>query len=173
MDELKTPLQTPTFAELPAERSFMMKYTMLYCAVSVAAFVVCSVLFFMRKPPAPASNAAYIPNLVLGDIQMSQADTRTGGNETYIDGHITNSGPLTVTGITVQTAFAKDQTAPQVESVPMRLVYTREPYLDTRSVAEMPLKPGAEAEFRLIFEDVSQDWNQQTPQIQVTQVSTR
>jgi len=171
MDEPKTPQQTPTFVEPTPERAFPTT------AVSIAVVAIVILVVFLvslgRRPSAPASNAAYIPNLVLGDIQMSQADTRTGGNETYIDGHITNRGPLTVTGITVQAAFAKDQTAPQVESVPLRLVYTREPYLDTRSVGEMPLKPGAEADFRLIFEDVSQDWNQQPPQLQVTQVSTR
>jgi adenosylcobinamide amidohydrolase len=39
--------------------------------------------------------------------------------------------------------------------------------------ASAPLKPGAEADFRLIFEDVPENWNQQVPEIRLTQVSTQ
>jgi hypothetical protein len=49
----------------------------------------------------------------------------------------------------------------------------REPYVDTQPVSASPLAPGAEGDFRLTFEDVSDNWNQQMPRIRVTQVAAR
>jgi hypothetical protein len=149
-------------------------------AVSIAAVaIVILVSFFIlmshRKPAPATSNAAYIANLQISNIQMSESDTATGGKQTYIDGHIANHGSLTVTGATIQTAFGNDQSMPpQIEAGQLRVVYMRDPYLDTRPVtAASPLKPGEEADFRLIFEDVPENWNQQLPELRLTQITTR
>jgi len=60
-----------------------------------------------------------------------------------------------------------------VESVPMNVIYMRDPYVDTRPIAAAPLAPGASADFRLIFDDVKDSWNQQLPQLKMTQVATK
>ena len=79
-----------------------------------------------------------------------------------------------MTGITVQVLFAPDGGgAPQLETVPMTLVRTRQPYLDTQPVGAAPLAPGSGADFRLIFEGIRPEWNQQTPEIHVVDVATR
>ena len=41
------------------------------------------------------------------------------------------------------------------------------------AVSAAPVAPGAGADFRLIFEGVTDAWNQQPPALQVTGVSTR
>jgi len=40
-------------------------------------------------------------------------------------------------------------------------------------VSAAPLAPGTEADFRLIFEGVSDSWNNQPPNIRLIRVSTR
>jgi hypothetical protein len=148
-------------------------------AVAVAILVTVLVLLGKRHEAGPPPKtvlpaAAYAPNLVLSNLQMSESTSMSGGKLTYIEGHIANRGPATVTGITVQVVFANDVSMPpQIETGPLNLIYMREPYVDTHPVSASPLAPGAEGDFRLIFDDVNENWNQQLPQIRVTQVATR
>ena len=53
------------------------------------------------------------------------------------------------------------------------VIRTREPYVDTQPVSAAPLVPGAEREFRLIFENINSNWNQAEPEIHVVGVRTR
>ena len=79
---------------------------------------------------------------------------------TYVDGHIANTGNKTVTGMTVQVLFrdpAKEVT--QNETHLLKLIRTREPYVDVEPVSAAPIKPGEERDFRLIFDAVSPDWD--------------
>ena len=110
-------------------------------------------------------NAAYASNLKLGGLEMSESTSFSGGKETYVDGKITNTGSATVTGVTVAVAFAPDGGgAAQVETVPVNLIRMRQPYVDTAPVSgAVPLPAGATAEFRLIFDNVKPEWNQQPP----------
>ncbi len=105
---------------------------------------------------------------------MSESESLSGGKSTYIDGFLKNTGAKTVTGATVQVLFANDMALPpQVETLPLALIRTHQPYVDTQPVSAAPIAPGDEREFRLIFENISSNWNQQLPEIHVTQVSTR
>src|SRR5258707_13418717 len=105
---------------------------------------------------------------------MSESASLSGGKSTFIDGHIQNSGAQTVSGITVQVLFRNEEAMPpQIDTVPLSLVRTREPYIDTQSVASAPLKPGDERDFRLIFESIPANWNSQMPEIRVIQVETK
>ena len=98
----------------------------------------------------------------------------SGGKQTYIEGHIANHGSKTVTGVTVQVVFANDVSMPpQIETGPLNLIYMRQPYVDTHAMSASPLAPGAEGDFRLIFDDISDNWNQQLPKIRITNVETR
>ena len=148
-------------------------------SVAVVILVAVLVLLGRRHTPPPAPNtpqplAAYAPNLVITNIQMSEADSNLGGKSTYIDGHIANHGPSTVTAITTQDIFSNDQAMPpQIETTPLYLIRSRDPYIDTEPVSAAPLAPGAEADFRLIFENITPDWNTQPPAIHITAVATR
>ena len=121
------------------------------------------------QPPA-----AYAVNLPLTGLAMSESTSLSGGKSTFIDGKIRNAGSATVTGVTVQVLFRnEEQMPPQVETVPLALIRTREPYVDTQPVSAAPLKPGEEREFRLIFESIPQNWNMQMPDIHVVRVDLK
>jgi hypothetical protein len=118
--------------------------------------------------------AAYASNLPLTQLAMSESANISGGKYTYIDGHVRNAGSQTVTAVTVQVIFRNDeQLSPQVETVPLFLIRTREPYVDTQSIASSPLTPGGDREFRLTFETIPTNWNYQMPEIHVTGVDTK
>ena len=117
---------------------------------------------------------AYAANLPISGIVMSEAGSLAGGKLTYIDGHIRNIGARTVSGVTVQTIFKNDVLElPQVETLPLMLIRTQTPYVDLQPVSAAPLKPGDDREFRLIFEYVTPNWNQQYPDIHVIRVASR
>jgi hypothetical protein len=95
-----------------------------------------------------------------------------GGQNTYIDGQVTNRGQETITGITVQVAFhGFTQPIAQKNTMPLTLIRTREPYVDTEPVNMAPILPGQTRDFRLIFDNVPQDWNQNYPEIRVISVT--
>ena len=115
---------------------------------------------------------AYAKSLVFSGLAMSQASSLSGGSSTFLDGHIRNSGTSTVTGATLQVIFHNDVgLSPQVESLPLSLIRTHQPYVDTEPVTAAPIKPGDDAEFRLIFESIPENWNQQMPEINVVHVT--
>jgi len=131
-----------------------------------------------RKKAAPLTGiqplAVYAANLPLSGLEMSESTSLSGGKSTFVDGRIRNTGNETVTGTTVQVIFRNDEgMPPQVETVPLMLIRTREPYVDTQTVGSAPLKPGEEREFRLIFESIPANWNQQMPEVHVIQVEAK
>ena len=116
----------------------------------------------------------YASSLVFSQIQMSESTSLSGGKSTFIDGHVRNAGAGTLTGATVQVLFMNSESLPpQIETLPLALIRTREPYVDTQPIAAAPLAPGEEREFRLIFESIGANWNQQLPEIHVIRTSKR
>ena len=149
-------------------------------AIATVALVLLAtfLVVFGRRHAEPMNKilpvATYGPNLSFSDIQMSESTSLSGGKSTYIDGRVTNHGQSTVTGVTVQVLFRNDEAMPpQIEVLPLTLIRTREPYIDTQLVSANPLGPGMEREFRLIFENLVSNWNQQLPEIRVINVKTR
>jgi len=147
-------------------------------AGAVVLVIVAGLLFATRRKPTPPNTvqplAAYAARLPLSQLAMSESTSLSGGKSTYIDGHVQNSGSQTVTGITVQVLFRNDeQMPPQIETLPLSLIRTREPYIDTQPVSAAPLKPGDERDFRLIFETIPQNWNMQMPEIHIIQVEAK
>ena len=154
-------------------------------AIIVAAVVVPIVAVLLsfsgRRHAIPAGRAgaatvgsAYAPQLVLSDVAMSESTSFSGGKETFVDGRITNRGAATVMGATAEVAFPADGgLKPQIETVPVTLIRTRQPYIDIEALSVEPLAPGASREFRLTFDDIRPDWNQGTPVIRVTGVALK
>ena len=101
---------------------------------------------------------------------MSEASNFAGGKVTYLDGQIANQGNKTLTAITVQVAFRNDlREIAQKETMPLSLIRTREPYVDTEPVSADPIQPGQQRDFRLIFDSVPADWNQEFPEVRIIQ----
>ena len=124
-----------------------------------------------------AANApldAYAASLKLSDLAMSESANLAGGKVTYVDGVITNAGSRTVTGVTVQVLFHSfDQKIAQNQSLALNLIRSREPYIDTEPVSAAPIAPGGRAEFRLIFDKVTEDWDGAYPELRVLHVEQR
>jgi hypothetical protein len=118
-------------------------------------------------PPSP-----YAQHLAFSGISMSESTNSLGGKVTYLDGKITNRGADTLRSITVQVAF--DDVAGQLaqkNTLPLNLIRTREPYVDTEPVASAPIRPADTREFRLIFDQVTPQWNGAYPEVRVIAVS--
>jgi hypothetical protein len=55
----------------------------------------------------------------------------------------------------------------------LKLIRTRDPYIDTEPVSAAPLKPGDQRDFRLSFDAVSPDWDGAYPEIRILKVQTQ
>lgn len=148
----------------------------------VIALIVIAFLLMGRGPAlmnqsnpggsALAPAADYAKDLAITNIRMSESSSLSGAKQTYIDGDIKNNGTRTLTGITVQVVFM-DFTGQigQKSTMQMEWIRTHEPYIDVEPVSAAPIAPGQTREFRLIFDQVTDEWNQQYPEIRVTAVS--
>jgi hypothetical protein len=132
-----------------------------------------------RQIPRPAVLQAgtadpYAASLAISDVQMSAAENMLGGDVTYIEGNVKNSGDKTVTGAIVEVTF-KNSLAQVVQrqTEPLWIVQRREPAIDVASLAVNPMKPAESREFRLSFEHISADWNRQPPELRITVVTTK
>ena len=172
--EQKTELFTPPVAE--ARSTSPLPWII---AGAVVLLLVGILSFAGSKHGTPAPNTVraldpYAAQVVFSGLQMSESTSLSGGKFTFIDGHVRNSGDRTLTSATVQVLFANDEALPpQVETVPLTLIRTREPYVDTQPVSAAPIAPGEEREFRLIFETIGTNWNQQLPEIHLVHVTFR
>jgi hypothetical protein len=143
--------------------------------------LVVAVGFFLvgRKGPAAAPTTLqpadpYAASLPFSQLAMSESENLSGGKVTYLDGHVRNTGDRTVTGATVQVVFGNDVSlAPQVDTMPLTPVRMKEPYVDVEPMGAEPLKPGEDREFRLAFETVSDNWNQEMPVVRVIHTELR
>ncbi len=141
--------------------------------------IVGGLLLASRRHSGPSANTVlpldpYASSLPITDAVMSESTSLSGGKSTFIDGHVRNTGPKTVVGATVQIFFRNDEgMPPAIETIPLPLVRTREPYVDTQPISAAPIKPGEQREFRLIFETLPGNWNVQLPEIHVVHVTTK
>jgi Protein of unknown function (DUF2393) len=121
---------------------------------------------------APAD--PYAVKLSITGMKMSEASNFAGGKVTYLDGQIANQGDQILSGITVQVAFRNALgEMGQKETLPMNLIRVHEPYVDTQPVSAAPIKPGEQREFRLVFDRVIPDWNQEFPEVRVIKVQSK
>ena len=150
------------------------KRTIMIAIAAIVAGAGVVALVMRESPRENAGPPPYAAKLKLGDLKMSQAQNFVGGTVTYIDGTIANAGDKTVTHATVQVTFKDlyDQVA-QVETVPVKLLQSGGPYLDTADLSVAPLAPSQSKAFRLIFEHVSGQWNQALPELRITDVTTK
>lgn len=143
--------------------------------------IIGALLFFGRQQRERADHggaglaaALYAASLPITQIQMSDSSTIGVGQQTYLDGVVTNRGSKTVEGITVQVAF-KSYTGQlsSKDTLPLNWVRMTQPYIDTEPVSAEPLKPGESHAFRLIFDSVPQDWDGQYPAVRIVSVDMR
>lgn len=176
---MSDPNSAPMFAApKTAERSFP---TTAVAIAAAAVLLVVLVLVFAGRhsgdtavPTTLQPAAAYAASLPVSDLAMSESTSFSGAKQMYIDGKITNNGSSTVTGVMVQVVFGNVVgNPPHVETVPLMLIRTRQPYVDVEPVSAEPVAPGKSAEFRLTFESVDPNWDQQLPEVRTIRVATK
>jgi hypothetical protein len=124
--------------------------------------------------PITAATDPYAANLAIGGLVMSESSNLAGGKVTYLDGQIANKGNETLTGVTVQVLFFNvAHEVVQNETQPLKIIRTRDPYIDVEPLSASPLKPSQTQDFRLIFDTVAQDWDGAFPDIRVLHVDTK
>ena len=150
--------------------------------VAIAAAIVLAVtggliFYFEHANSAPAvtpisaATDPYATNLSINGLLMSESSNLAGGKVTYLDGQITNKGDETVTGIAVQVLFRNmAHEVAQNETEPLKIIRTRDPYIDVEPLSAAPLKPGATEDFRLIFYTGADDWVPPVPEIRFIHV---
>ena len=153
----------------------------LLIAAGVVVLVAATMVLIFehgRKPvavtPISATPDPYAASLPISGLVMSESTNLAGGKVTYVDGHIANKGSRTISAITVQVLFrdpAKEVT--QNETEPLKLIRTRDPYVDLEPVSAAPLQPGDTRDFRLIFDAVSPDWDGAYPEIRILHVDSK
>jgi hypothetical protein len=150
-------------------------------AAGVVLIVAAIVIFMLEHgkgrttvTPVSATLDVYAGSLPITNVVMSESSNLAGGKVTYIDGHIANNGNKTVTGVSVQVLFrnAANEVA-QNETQSLRLIRTRDPYVDLEPVSAAPLKPGDGRDFRMIFDSITQDWNGVYPEIRIVHVDAK
>jgi hypothetical protein len=147
-------------------------------AVLIAAIVVVVMMEHGKGTPTvtPVSAAPdpYAASLPISDLKMSESSNLAGGKVTYVDGHITNNGNRTVTGIAAQVLFRNmANEVAQNETQPLKWIRTRDPYVDLEPVSAAPLKPGEGRDFRMIFDAITPDWNGAYPQVRIIRVDAK
>ncbi len=152
-------------------------------AVAAATVVVAAVFLVLvfqhgksqiQVTPINAPLDPYAANLPVSGLSMSESANFLGGKLTYLDGHVVNMGNRTVTGITVQVLFRNfSGEVAQNVTQPLKLIRTRQPYVDVEAVSAAPLKPGEGHDFRLIFDTVADTWNDTMPEVRIVHVDTK
>lgn len=144
-------------------------------AIAVVVALVLVVALLLRQPPRlPPKFPPYATKLKFSDLKMSQSQNFVGASVTYIDGNLTNTGDKVVTHAIVRVVF-KDSYGQiaQIEDVPIKLLQTSGPYPDTVDLTVSPLAVGDSKPFRLIFEHVSEQWNQTYPDLEIAVLTLR
>jgi hypothetical protein len=153
----------------------------LVIAAGAVLIVAAIVVFMMERghgaatvTPISAVPDPYAANLPITNVVMSESGNLAGGKVTYMDGHITNTGTKTVTGISAQVLFRNvANEVAQNETQPLKWIRTRDPYVDLEPVSAVPLKPGDGQDFRMIFDTVTQDWNGAYPEIRIVHADVK
>lgn len=171
----------PDFNLAPPAQAQERAWLPLAVAAAVVLIAVAVVVLVFEHPkPAPkvtpisAVLDAYAPSLPISGLAMSESSNLAGGKVTYLDGHIANTGARTVTGVTVQVLFRDSaREVAQNETMQLKLIRMRDPYIDVEPVSAAPLAPGSGHDFRLIFDAVSPDWDGAYPEVRVIHVETK
>lgn len=170
---------------IPSERKEERNWLPLAVAAAVVLSVAAAAILILQHQsvrgkaqtavsPISAPLDSYASSLSLTGLAMSESSNLAGGKVTYLDGHIANLGAQTVNAVTVQVLFRDfAHEVAQNETQPLKLIRTRDPYVDLEPVSAAPLRPGDGKDFRLIFDSVKPDWDGAYPEIRVLRVETR
>ncbi len=148
--------------------------------IAVVLIIVIAAVLFMfarrAKPPGPLqlAEASYSSNLQMSDVHMSTAKNFVGGEITYVEGTIANTGSKALSDIQVLCVF-RDSLGQVVDTpvVPLQIEAMTLAQNDFVPLGASPLIPNQKRPFRLTFDHVSAEWNMGVPEMRVVGVTTK
>lgn len=148
--------------------------------IAVVLIVVVGVVIWLlsRHATPPGSQqmveAPYASNLHISDLHLSTAQNFVGGEVTYLEGKIANTGTEIVTSAQIQCVF-RNSLGEVVDRpvVPLQIQASTLSGSDFVPLKTAPLAPNQVSEFRLTFEHISADWNMGLPELRLVSLSTK
>jgi hypothetical protein len=162
----------PDFGQERDERS--VPWMPVGIGAALVIVVIGALILFSRSDAGPSTGQPhpYSANLKFSDLKLSAATNFVGGDVTYLDGTLSNSGDKAVNGVTVDLTFRNQlNEVVQHETLKVMALSTSGPYPDILDLHSAPIGPGKSRNIRLTLEHISADWNRAAPDINITNVS--
>ncbi len=149
-----------------------------FVAGLVAVVVVVAILVAVtrRKPETPSQQNPYVANLRISNPKMSAAENYVGGTVTYLDVNVTNTGDKAVVGAAMKLVFKNSlNQVVQTETLPLHVLVENQMggYPDLVDLGRSPIAPGQTRRVRMTLEHISADWNQNYPEMQLTDLELK
>lgn len=127
-----------------------------------------------KAPTGPVPEATYASNLVISDLHLATAQNFVGGEVTYLEGKIANTGSSTVTAAQVQCIF-RNSLGEVVDQpvVPLQVEAATLGQTEFVPLSRAPVSPNQQRPFRLTFEHISGDWNMGFPELRIVSATTK
>jgi hypothetical protein len=162
----------PHFGREEDERS--LPWVPVGIGAALIIVVIGALIVFSRSDAGTSGGQVhpYSANLKFSDLTLSAATNFVGGDVTYLDGKLANTGDKTVNSVTVDLTFHNTLSeVVQHETLKVMALSTSGPYPDILDLRSAPVGPGKTRNIRLTLEHISADWNRAAPDIKITDVS--
>jgi hypothetical protein len=144
--------------------------------VAVLIVVALIVIVSRNKAQTAAQPNPYAAKLQLSSPKMSAAENYVGGTVTYLDVSITNTGDEALVGAAMKLVFKNSMNeVVQNETIPLHVLVENQMggYPDLVDLARLPIAPGQTRTVRMTLEHISADWNQNYPEMQLTDLKLK
>jgi hypothetical protein len=163
---------SPTQAK-PQERNWTPFIVGLIAVLIVVGIIIVVTRHTNRTatPPNP-----YAAKLQLSNPKMSAAENYVGGTVTYLDVNITNNGDQALLGASLKLVFRNTlNEVVQTEIIPVHVLVENQMggYPDLVDLTRLPIGPGQTRSVRMTLEHISADWNQNYPEMQLTDLKLK
>lgn len=165
---------SPTASSQPHEKRSWMP--ILVGLVAVLIIVAIGVGLTRNRATSASRLDPYAAQLKLSDMKLSAAENYMGGNVTYLDVNVTNTGDRALAGAKMHAVFknSMDQVV-QTETIPLFVLVENQMggYADLVDLSRAPIGPGQTRTVRMTLEHVSDDWNRSYPEMQLTDLKLK
>ncbi len=143
---------------------------------AVVVVVAMIVAITRHKAETPAQPNPYAAMLQLSSPKMSAAENYVGGTVTYLDVNITNTGDKALAGAAMKLVFRNSlNEVVQTETLPLHVLMENRMggYPDLVDLGRSSIAPGQTKTVRMTLEHISADWNQNYPEMQLTNLKLK
>lgn len=145
-------------------------------ALAIAVVLLVATLWLSPSVNRAATNKVIKNNpdqLELFSIKISPQEANAQAN-VDVYGEVSNTGPQAVSNAIISAVFKdKNGHAIVTQQKPLQRLEGGNAGGKTEDLSIKPLKAGETTEFRVSYTDVPQNWNHETPQLSVLQVTAR